>query len=279
MQGRLDSGRHGVPRTPRAAAMAAAVTRVAALCLALGLAGCGGGGSNGGASGAVTLGTEIAAAFPFTPDQPLDQLFACTRNNSVLSYYFGFSPNGALEIFFETNTQQQVRLSGTYTHSAGAIRMLALNNNVLPLDETTTVIVPHMGMVGEFDTPGMHCGVVAHGYNDPATETFKSYACPTINAGAASSEANVFELADSSGPFGITFRGGVFRQREVDVAGNPQPIITRGTGIYRRLGDTFYADFGNQFADHRFLKGSFGNADQQLLIEQLEPAAGPCTRR
>lgn len=245
------------------------------------LVGCGGGGGGGGAGAGANpnLQAEIDAVFPYASNQPLDVLFQCGRANSRLTYYFGFSPNGTLDVFFETDTRQQVSFSGTYTHSNGAIRMLALNNNVLQLDETSTRIVPHLGMVGEIETPNMRCGAVAHGYNDPATETFKSYRCPAINLGPASYDENFFEFTDSSSPFNIVFRGGIFRQKDVNVTGNPNSIISRGNGIFRRSGNTFYADFGNQFSDHNLLKGSFANADQQVSVEQLEPSAGPCTRR
>jgi len=251
----------------------------AALC-ALGLGACGGGGGGGagGGAGGGNLQAEIDAMFPYTPNQPLDVLFQCGRANSQLTYYFGFSPNGALDVFFETDTRQQVSFKGTYTHSNGAIHMLALNNNILPLDETTTGLVVHLGIVGELQTANMACGAVAHGYNDPATESFRSYRCPAINIGAVSYDENFFEFTDSSSPFNITFRGGIFRQRDVTVSGNPQAIIHRGNGIFRRVGDAFYADFGNQFNDVNLLKGSFANGDQQLSVEQLEPSAGPCIR-
>ena len=253
---------------------------IAAACVAL-MSACGGGGGAGPGPGgnAAALQEEIDSVFPYTPNQPLDVLFQCARANSQLTYYFGFSPNGTLDVFFETDTRQQVSFSGTYTHANGSIRMVALNNNILPLDETTTRLVPHLGIVGELYTANMACGAVAHGYNDPALDTFKSYRCPAINIGAASYEENFFEFADSSSPFNIVFRGGIFRHREVSVQGSPNPVIHRGVGIFRRAGNTFYADFGNQFADHNLLKGSFLANDQQLQVDQLQPQAGPCTRR
>jgi len=266
--------------------MAQTIARWTAAACAASLLACGGGGDgggngggNGGGPGAAALQAEIDAAFPYVPNQPLNVLFQCGRANSQLTYYFGFAPNGTLDVFFETDTQQQVSFSGTYTHSNGAIRMMALNNNVLPLDETSTRLVPHLGLVGELYTANMACGAVAHGHNDPATDTFKSFRCPAINVGAASFEENFFEFNDSSSPFNVVFRGGLFRHREVSVQGNPNPIIRRAHGIFRRVGNTFYADFANQFPDHNLLKGSLINNDQQMTIEQLQPGAGPCTRR
>jgi hypothetical protein len=261
----------------------------AALALTL-LVACGGGGdagqgaapganANPGGGSAGNLQAEIDRVFPFTPNQPLDVLFACTRSNSRLSYYFGLSPNGVLDVFFETDTLQRVSFSGSYTHAGGTLRLLALNNNILPLDESSTRIAPRLGLVGEFDTPNMRCVAVAHGHDSAASTAFARYRCPTINAGAGGSEENVFEFNDSSSPFAITFRGGIFRQRDYWATFNGQPIVARGVGLYRRIGELFYADFGNQFSDHNQIKGRFAAGDAQLTVEQLEPAAGACTRR
>jgi hypothetical protein len=254
-------------------------------CAALAQLACGGGGGGGGgAPNAAALQAEIDAQYPYTPNQPIDVLYICRRSNSQLTYYFGFSANGVLDVFFETDTRQQVSFSGSYTHAGGAIRMLAPNNNILPLDETSARIVPRLGLVGEFETPNMRCIAQAHGHNDPATESFKSFRCPAIHAGPASYEENFFEFSDSSSPFNVVFRGGIFRHREVTVVPQPglpstNPLIHRGTGIFRRNGNTFYADFGSQFPDANLLKGSFAAGDQQISVDQLEPAAGPCTRR
>src|SRR5262252_8051910 len=161
---------------------------VSALCA---LAGCGGGGGGaggggggaggGGGGGGVNLQTEIDQLFPFTPDQPFDVTFICGRANSKLTYYFDFKPDQTFYVYFTTDTHQDVTFSGTYTYSNGAIHMVALNNPVIALDETTTRIVPHMGLPGELYTADMACGAYGHGYNDPAVDTFKSYGCPNIN--------------------------------------------------------------------------------------------------
>ncbi|MBC7993612.1 MAG: hypothetical protein H7Z15_10260 [Rhizobacter sp.] len=251
-------------------------------CLAtLGLSACGGGGDDNGTGGggSATLQAEIDRLFPYVPNQPLDVLFQCARSNSRLTYYFGLSPDLSFVAFFETDTYQQVSFTGTYTHGNGAIRLVSNPNPVLLLDETTTRITPHLGLAADFETPLMRCGAVAHGYNDPATTGFKSYGCPLINLGPQSAEDNAFEFDDSTSPFGVAFRGGIFRQRDVDVYLAGGPTIWRGYGIYRRVGNTFYADFGSQFPDHKLLKGAFANADQQVSVEQLEPERGPCNRR
>jgi hypothetical protein len=250
--------------------------------------GCGGGGSggNGGGGGGTagggnqqTVQSEIDQLFPFTPNQPFDVIFVCGRNNSQLAYYFDFRSDGTFNVYITLDNGQEVSFSGTYLFTNDQIRMVALNNPILPLDETTTGIVPHLGLVGEFATPNMKCGALGHRGNDPGLETFKSYRCPLIHIGAVSDEENAFEFVHSAIPFNRIVPGSIFRQKDVNVSGNTNPIVRRGYGIYRRVGDTFYADFANQFDDVNLLKGSFANADQQISVEQLEPSAGPCNRR
>jgi len=197
----------------------------------------------------------------------------------AVKHHFDLDADGAFTVFFETDTYQQVSFGGRYTHANGVIRLVALNNNILPLDESSTRIVPHLGLVGEFETPAMTCGAVAHGYNDPARAGWKSYGCPLIHRGPESDEENAFEFDDASSPFAYTFTGGVFRQRDVNVYRAGSPTVWRGYGIYRRVGDRFYADFGGQFPDHNLLKGRFENGDAQIVVDQLEPGAGACGRR
>ena len=125
----------------------------------------------------------------------------------------------------------------------------------------------------------MRCGAYGHGYNYVAADTFRSYGCPNINIAPVSYEENAFEFVHSAIAYAFPVRGSIFRQRDIWISGNPNANITRGYGIYRRVGDTFYADFGNQFGDYNLLKGSFANADMQVSVEQLEPARGACNRR
>lgn len=244
------------------------------------LAACSGGGDDAAAGGAAAdLQAEIDARFPYVANRPVDVTYVCGRSNSRLTYYFDLAPDGSFTVFFETDTYRQVSFSGRYTHANGVLRLVALDNDILPLDESSTRLVPHLGLLGEFHTPTMSCGAVAHGYNDPARAGWKAYDCPLIRRAAASDEDNAIEFDDASSPFPFTFFGGIFRQRDVQVAGSPNPNVWRGWGIYRRDGDTFYADFGNQFPDHNLLKGQFRNGDAQLVVDQLEPTAGACRRR
>lgn len=168
--------------------------------------------------------------------------------------------------------------SGSYTYQNDEIHMTS-QSFILPLDETTTNITPRMGLVGIFDTPNMLCAAYGHRYNDPSADISASYSCPYINIGPASSEVNAIEFVHSAIPFSFPVSGSIFRQKDLEVTGSINPIITRGYGIYRRLGNTFYADFGDQFDDYNLLKGSFANGDQQITVDQLEPSAGPCNIR
>lgn len=263
-------------RRLRAAAAALAIGALASAC-----GGGGGGGPVGGGGGntQAALQAEIDRLFQFTPNQPFDVTFICGRANSQLTYYFAFSANSTFTVYITLNNNQDVSFSGTYTYANGQVRMLALNNPILPLDETSTRIVPHMGLIGEMDTPNMRCGALGHGNNSVAADTFKSYDCPLINIGVASDEDNSIEFVHSSMPFNLAVRGSIFRQRDINILGQTNPNVIRGYGIYRRIGDTFYADFGNQFPDFNLLKGSFGAADTQLSVEQLSPASGACRRR
>ena len=67
--------------------------------------------------------------------------------------------------------------------------------------------------------------------------------------------------------------------RDINIHQAQNPTVIRGYGIYRRVGDTFYADFEPQFPDFDLLKGSFQAGDSRISVEQLQPSAGACTRR
>lgn len=73
-------------------------------------------------------------------------------------FSFDFRSDGSFNVYITLDNGQDVSFSGTYSYANGQIRMVALNNPILPLDETTAEIVPHMGLVGEFATPIMRCG-------------------------------------------------------------------------------------------------------------------------
>ncbi|MFM9888418.1 MAG: hypothetical protein ACKVQT_35790 [Burkholderiales bacterium] len=275
----------GVVMTTFALGILRAVT---AMGLVGGLAACGGGGGGGGDGGggaaagaapgtpnAPDLQSEINQRFPYVANQPIDVTFSCRRVNSKLAYYFKFDLNWRFTVFFETDNYQQYSFVGGYSHANGAMRMVADPNNILALDETTTRIASRLGILAEFETPAMRCDAIGHGYNDPVTESYKSYDCPQISPTGLTIEDNAIEFTYSAAPFNGYFYGSTFRQREVGIV----PLITRGYGIYRRVGNTFYADFWNNFADVNLLKGTFLNGDSQLSVEQLKPEVGPCNKR
>ena len=159
------------------------------------------------------------------------------------------------------------------------------------LHETSTRIDPHLGLVGYFETRGPNpiaCRAIGHRYNAPAEATdtgnytrVPHYDCLSFTSGATS-EQNTFELAGREMPRPVARNtpaaqawarvpGSFFRQREVGGV----PLITRGSGGYRRLGDTFYVDFGpGVFDDFALLKGTL--AGTNFSIEQF-PAQNPCS--
>lgn len=207
---------------------------IAVVSLCAPLLACGGGGGVGGGNNtnqtppAQTLQAEIDQLFSFVANAPFDVAFSCKRINSQLIYYFNFQLDNTFQVGIELDNHAQVSFTGTYSYAGNAIRMVADPNNILALDETTTRIVPHLGMVGELYTPGMSCGAIGHRYNDAATDTFKSYDCPFINIQAASDEDNAFEFVHSGGnPFGLVVRGTIFRQRDIRVTGTTNPNVTR----------------------------------------------------
>ncbi len=257
-----------------------------AIIVAACLAACGGGGGDSGPVGGGNANThpsqslpdEINSLFAFTPNQPIDVTYVCGRSNSQLTYYFDFKTDLTFDVYFTTDTHQDVTFSGTYTYQNDVIHITS-QSFILPLDETTMSITPRMGLVGLFETQNMACAAYGHGYNDQNANVSASYGCPYINIGPASRDVNAIEFVHHAIPFSLAVDGSIFRQKDVEVSSSMNPIITRGYGIYRRSGDVFYADFGNQFNDHNLLKGSFSNSDQQITVDQLEPSAGPCNRR
>lgn len=249
------------------------------------LAACGGGGggdAGGNAGGGPTAGTladEIARTLPHVGDQPFEVSYACQRSNSALLYFFYLQRDGNFHVDLELDNGDELRFSGRYTYTGGAIRLQALNNPVLPLDETTTSLVVRLGLVGGFDTPTMRCVAMGHGENSPATEGYRAYGCPTVRMGPASDEENAFEFVHNAVPFDLPVAGSIFRQRDTYVSGNNQPLVRRGYGIYRRVGDRFYADFAGAFDDHDPISGRFATGDTAITVDQLPQGASPCPRR
>lgn len=249
----------------------------------LSLLGCGagGGGAAGGNNNAAVnqqdLLNRINQQFPFTPNQPLDVIFACQRRNSQLLYTFDFNSNGSFDLYSTLNNNQDIMVSGTYSYQNDELHMLS-QNNFLPLDERSINIESLFGMLYRFQTSNMDCIAMGHRYNDPMREfsTTVNYRCPIINIMAASDENNAIEFVHRNMPFNLAVPGSAFRQRDININGATQPSILRGYGIYRRSGDNFYIYFNNQFNDVNVLSGTFQNGDLAISVDQLEPAAGNC---
>ena len=260
----------------------------------------GGNGTDGGAS-SLTTDSEIAAhadeQFPFTPNQPIDVHFACVRSGSNLGWYFLLTPDGAMSVSFTTDTSEVFVFPGTYTYDNNQIRLQMPAGPTMPfpagLDETSTALMPTLGMVGAFSTAQMLCVAGGHGHDGPATMALANYGCPTINVQAASFEDNVVEFVHQAIPTGMSVAGSVFRQRDVQIAGTTFPQVTRAYGIYRRSGNEWIANFRipTDFADfigsapivpafeHNWLTGRFGANDNTVSVDQLTEDGTPCNLR
>ncbi len=95
-----------------------------------------------------------------------------------------------------------------------------------------------------------------------------------------SDDENDIEFVLQTIPFKLFVPGSAFRQRDRSIAGTIQPLILRGYGLYRRLGNDFYVFFAPAtFDDFNVLQGVFKNGDLQISVNQLEPARGDCILR
>lgn len=242
----------------------------------------------------------IEQAFPFDAGAPIDVVYQCARADSVLGWIFDLQANGTLTVAFTTDTSEDFAFNGTYTYDGTTLRLQMPGGPTMPfplgLDEESTVLFPHFGIVAGFATPNMTCVAGGHRMNAGEFADTQGYRCPTIRIQAATDEENSVEFVHRAVPFSVPVPGSSFRQRDVWVAGASQPNVTRGYGIYRRAGERFYMSFrvgaefaqaaGNlpvplraapTFADSDLLTGNLNGA--AIEVDQLMPEAGPCTRR
>lgn len=265
-----------------------------------------GGGGGGGAGGdQAALADEIAEAFPFAPDAGINVLYQCGRTDSVLAWYFQLSDDGSLIVAFTTDANEDFAFPGSYTHRDGAIRLQMPGGFDQPfpqgLDETSTVLFPQLGIVAAFATPNMVCVAIGHGENPrpPEPTQTANYDCPIINFEVATDDDNAIELVHAAVPFSTPVGGSIFRQRDRWIVGVDQPNVQRGYGIYRIAGDRFYASFRvaadfavaaggalpiplstrGPFDDFNLLSGRIAADGASVTVDQLDPAAGPCTLR
>lgn len=247
----------------------------------------------------------IENEFPFLPNQTFEALYVGTRIGSNLEWYFNFHEDGSLDVLFTTDMHQDFSFTGSYTYTNDQIniQMPAGPNMPFPagLNETSTVIMPQFGLVAGFATDQMVAICVGHGYNEQAPpRATANYGCPVINVQAASSEENAIELVHRSVPTEFPVFGSIFRQQDTHIQGAANPNVRRGYGIYRQLGNRFFATFsiardfanyaqgqlpfalgtvGVPFDDHNILSGTISANGQQLEVDQLSPGEGPCVLR
>ncbi len=249
------------------------------------LSACGGsssGGGDDGDNGDQALLAQIEQLFPFTPNQTFDVIYSCARLGSVLEYIFDLKNDGTFDLTITPNAGPDVFQAGTYTYQGGQIRLQTgapAGAIIFNLDETTTQIVTAFGLVAAFQTANMVCGAIGHRENAVEFGNTVHYDCPSINIQAVSFDVNAIEFVLRTIPFNLTVPGSAFRARDRFVTGNPQAIIRRGNGLYRRAGNDFYVFFApGTFDDNNVLSGEFRNGDLQISVNQLEPNRGDCNQ-
>ncbi len=250
------------------------------------------------------LRNEIAQAFPFTPNQALDAVYQCGRLNSQLLWYFLLLPENKMQVLFTTDTHQDFAFDGSYTYQNDQLRlqMPAGPNMPFPngLDERSTVIMPQFGTVAAFATDNMICLCDGHNLNTQQPPKVQAnYDCPIINIQQATDEDNAIEFVHREIPFDLPVTGSIFRQQDIYVSGAINPSITRAFGIYRQVGNKFYASFrlasdfidfaGDKlpvqlnidppFADYNIISGEFRDNGQSIIVDQLKPEEGACNLR
>lgn len=248
---------------------------------------------------------KIENQFTFTPNQNFEALYYCLRKNSSLEWYFLFYENGSLDVLFTTDTYDDYSFRGSYTYTNDEIniQMPAGANMPFPngLDETSILIMQQFGLVAAFATEEMVGICIGHNLNtqDPP-KVNANYDCPIINVQAASDEDNAIELVHRAVPFEFPVTGSIFRQQDTYVNGLTNPITRRGYGIYRQIGDEFYATFqisedfakfsknklpydlgtiNVPFDDYNILSGKISADGQELTVDQLSPEEGACQLR
>ncbi len=247
---------------------------------------------------------QIEQAFPFTPNQPLDAVYQCGRLGSQLLWYFSLQPDGKMQVLFTTDTHQDFVFEGSYTYSNDQLRLQMPGGPTMPfpngLDELSTVVMPQFGTVAAFATDNMICLCDGHNLNSQQPPKVQAnYDCPIINVQGATDEDNAIEFVHREIPFDLPVPGSIFRQQDIYVSGAINPSITRAFGIYRQVGDKFYASFrvasdfidfaGDKlpiqlnitppFADHNIISGEFQNNGQAIIVDQLKPEEGACDLR
>ena len=252
------------------------------------LSACGGGGGGGddnagngndGPTEAELL-AELERIFPFTPNQNFDTLYSCARRGSALEYVFDFRGDGTFNLYSTLDTGVDIGpFPGTYTYQNDQLR-IQIASIFVTFDEVSTTLTPAMGLIGIFETANMICGAIGHRLNDVATEFAMTvhYDCPNTNIQAVSFDVNAFEFVLQTIQFGQFVPGSAFRARDRFIQGNPNAVIARSNGIYRRVGDRFYILFApGSFDDVNVLTGTFKNGGLQISVDQLEPERGDCS--
>jgi|GEM_PF-3065523 len=250
------------------------------------------------------LRNQIDQAFPFTPNQLLDGIYRCGRLNSQLVWYFVLKQDGKMQVLFTTDTHQDFVFDGNYSYENDRLKLQMPAGPTQPfpngLEEESTIIMPQFGTVAAFATDNMICFCDGHNLNaQQPPKVQANYDCPIINVQAATEEDNAIEFVHTEIPFKIPVTGSIFRQQDIYVSGAINPSITRAFGIYRQVGNKFFASFrvasdfidfaGDKlpiplaivppFTDYNLISGEFRNNGQEIIVDQLQPDEGACNLR
>ncbi|MFQ5561130.1 MAG: hypothetical protein ACE5FU_11180, partial [Nitrospinota bacterium] len=170
-----------------------------------------------------------------------------------------------------------VTLPGRYQYANGEIVIHPVSTLTF-FPEKSVTIKTFMGMIVYFTTfiddistnPSkdleMECVAVGHRYNDQSQEAYRSFTtCDPQKFQTLTYDNSIEFTSHSSIHTNMEVPGAIFRQREW----LGQQNITRGYGIYRRVGRVYYAYFGTRFNDANLLKGEIGSTEQSVSVPQL----------
>lgn len=197
----------------------------------------------------------------------LNQAFFCQPRNAADGLQILVLNNGDMKIFAEDQQGNIIPfpvVEGDYTSVNGNLSLVA--PNVAP-DQATDLEFEFDRLIRFGSAVYSRChavaaptGVLLSG--DP------SFACPADNTGGVL-QNNTFTL------FGD---GGILWQRSL-AAGNQQPTIVNQLGIYVISNGQIFLGFGDNDAVQVYLTGTINAANTQILLNELNPALGPCIRQ
>lgn len=180
--------------------------------------------------------------------------------------YFCHDPEGVGVVL--TFASGGVEIHGEGGSAAGSVQVdgesLTLSFPELGYTETTIAMDFALGHLAAFDLPSLACYAVATSLDpgpDPAV-----FMCPKIEY--------VPEVGWSENELSLGPNGDVYRRQWTALLQVPDELYWERSGFYVQDGDRVFMYFGQQDVEEVLLSGTLG-ADT-LVVDQLEPEAGPC---